>query len=96
MSHGSCLGNLATAGRMAGMARFRVGFKSVVEKVRNTLQGETIVADWDLVGDVLGGGRNAAAGGGTDREVDGEDGGKGGREGRMPGWTRIRAPGEER
>ncbi|KAG0131542.1 UV radiation resistance protein and autophagy-related subunit 14-domain-containing protein [Tuber indicum] len=96
MSHGSCLGNLATAGRMAGMARFRVGFKSVVEKVRNTLQGETIVADWDLVGDVLGGGRNAAAGGGTDKEVDGEDGGKGGREGRMPGWTRIRAPGEER
>jgi len=100
MSHGSCLGNLATAGRVVGMARFRVGFKSVVEKVRNTLQGETIVADWDLVGDVVGGGGggggNAAVGGNADREVDGEDGGKGGREGRMPGWTRIRAPGEER
>lgn len=85
---------------MAGMARFRVGFKSVVEKVRNTLQGETIVADWDLVGDVVGGGDggggNAAVGGNADREVDGEDGGRGGRDGRMPGWTRIRAPGEER
>ncbi|CUS11146.1 unnamed protein product, partial [Tuber aestivum] len=96
MSHGSCLGNLATAGRVAGIARFRVGFKSVVEKVRNTLQGETIVADWDLVGDVLGAGAGAGTSGGGGGGVDGEDGGRGGREGRMPGWTRIRAPGEER
>ncbi|PWW73547.1 hypothetical protein C7212DRAFT_347044 [Tuber magnatum] len=109
MSHGSCLGNLATAGRVAGIARFRVGFKSVVEKVRDTLRGETIVADWDLVGDVLGGGGGGGGGGGcgvgegdaategnVSGEVDGDDGGRGGREGRMPGWTRIRAPGEER
>ncbi|RPA93859.1 hypothetical protein L873DRAFT_1793312 [Choiromyces venosus 120613-1] len=113
MSHGSCLGNLATAGRMAGMARFRVGFKSVVEKVRNTLQGETIVADWDLVGDVLGNGNATSTttttttttatttttdGGGGEVKGGGEVDATGGKskEGRMPGWTRIRAPGEER
>jgi hypothetical protein len=33
------------------MSKFRVKYNSIVEKIRNTLQGETISADWDMVPD---------------------------------------------
>lgn len=74
VSHATCNGNLATAPKIAAMTRFKVGYKSVVEKIRNTLQGETIIAGWDLVPDA---GAEPA-------------------EGKGMGWTRIRAPGEEK
>lgn len=49
MSHATTMGNLAVADGLQVMARWTLGYKSLVEKVRYTLQGDTIVADWDLI-----------------------------------------------
>lgn len=48
-SHATANGNLATAPGQALMSRFKLGYKLVVEKIRYTLQGETIGQEWDLV-----------------------------------------------
>lgn len=48
-SHATSNGNLATAPGQALMSRFKLGYKVVVEKIRYTLQGETIGQEWDLV-----------------------------------------------
>lgn len=48
-SHATAHGNLATAAGQAIMWKFRLGYNVVVEKIRYTLQGETIGQEWDLV-----------------------------------------------
>lgn len=48
-SHATANGNLATAPGQGLMGRFKLGYKVVVEKIRYTLQGETIGQEWDLV-----------------------------------------------
>ncbi|KAL7269291.1 hypothetical protein RUND412_008048 [Rhizina undulata] len=55
-SHATVNGNLAAAPGQALMGRFKLGYKVLVEKIRYTLQGETIVADWDMVPEAEGGG----------------------------------------
>jgi hypothetical protein len=49
MSHATAMGNLATAEGARVMSKWTLGYKSLVEKVRYTLQGDTLVADWDLI-----------------------------------------------
>lgn len=48
-SHATANGNLATATGQAIMWKFKLGYNVVVEKIRYTLQGETIGQEWDLV-----------------------------------------------
>lgn len=51
LSNATTLGNTSTAQGRGAVAKFKVGYKMIVEKIRYTLQGETIVADWDFVSD---------------------------------------------
>jgi len=50
-SHATINGNLATAPGEAMMSKFKLRYNLIVDRIRYTLQGETIVADWDLVPD---------------------------------------------
>ncbi|KAI5798839.1 UV radiation resistance protein and autophagy-related subunit 14-domain-containing protein [Geopyxis carbonaria] len=48
-SHATANGNLATALGQSIMGGFTLGYMAIVDRIRCTLQAETIVADWDLV-----------------------------------------------
>ncbi|KAH0608923.1 uncharacterized protein H6S33_001151 [Morchella sextelata] len=90
-SHATAAGNLATAGGAMGMKGFRVGLAAVVERVRFTVMGEAIGAEWDLVEEVErgveGSGEVVVA------PVRGEEGGGegGGGGGGFSGWSQLQA-----
>lgn len=51
LSNTTIVGNIATVEGKKNVAGFNLGYKLVLERIRLTLQGETMVADWDLVSD---------------------------------------------
>lgn len=62
MSHATNNGFLASARQEAVMAGFKLRYNVIADKVRYTLHGETIVADWDMVADAEKDGDQAATG----------------------------------
>lgn len=51
MSHATINGNLTLARHEPVMAGFRLRYNLIADRIRTTLQGETMVADWDMVAD---------------------------------------------
>lgn len=51
MSHATNNGFLASAKLESAMSGFKLRYNVIADRVRYTLQGETIVADWDMVPD---------------------------------------------
>lgn len=51
LSNATIVGNIATVEGKKSVAGFTLRYMAVLERIRLTLQGETMVADWDLVSD---------------------------------------------
>lgn len=107
-SHATANGNLATAPGQVMMSKFKISYKMIADRIRYTLHGDAIVADWDLVpeaerqGGVLpdAPGAGAAVNAGQNAESDKDSvaataGGsrRGSGGGSANGWTRIKARG---
>lgn len=50
-SHATATGHLASARQEPVMRDFKLRYNLIADRIRYTLQGETIVADWDMVPD---------------------------------------------
>lgn len=73
-SHATINGNLATAPGEAMMVKFKLRYNTIADRIRYTLQGETIVADWDLVPEAEGGSAKGAPDASNTRSPAGGDG----------------------
>lgn len=63
MSHATINGNLTLARHEPVMAGFKLRYNLIADRIRTTLQGETMVADWDMVVDADEHGSKTSRGG---------------------------------